>query len=104
MTRGLEDIIEDAIDTLKVDYEGYLDSDEPHDAIHEIADGAVPVYTGDLMELAANNLELATNTPELGPAFDGEPTPVNIIAANVFEAVEAALWQAHRDIREEREE
>ena len=56
------------------------------------------------MELAANNLELATNTPELGPAFDGEPTPVNIIAANVFEAVEAALWQAHRDIREEREE
>lgn len=55
------------------------------DAISEIADGAVPVYTGDLMELAAQNITLATSTPELGPAFGGEPTPVNIIAANVYE-------------------
>ncbi len=104
MSKTLEAIIEDAIDTLKVDYEGYLDSDEPHDAIHEIADGAVPVYHADLLDLVANNYELATNVPELGPAFGGEPTPVNIIAANVFEAVEAALWEAHREIREEREE
>lgn len=55
------------------------------DTITEIADGAVPVYTTDLMELAAGNITLATATPELGPAFDGEPTPVNIVAANVYE-------------------
>jgi hypothetical protein len=28
---------------------------------------------------------MATEEPELGPAFDGKPTPVNIIAANIYE-------------------
>ena len=81
---------------------------EPHDAIFEIADSAVPVYTGDLLRLAAENLQLATNEPELGPAngcnFDGTPSPVNIIAANVFEHVEQALWTAWREMEGEDEE
>ena len=84
-----------------------LDSflDEPHDTIHEIADGCVPVYTSDLMEMAAGNYnDLATTEPELGPAFDGSSTPVNIIAANVFEAIEAALWENIRERQAEREE
>jgi hypothetical protein len=67
--------------------------DEPHDVIHEIADGAIPVYTSDLLRLAAENNDMATATPELGPAFDGKPTPVNIIAANLFEAIEESLWE-----------
>lgn len=64
-----------------------------HDTVHEIADGLVPVYTSDLMQLAADNLNLATDTPELGPAFDGSPTPANIVAANVYEWLEAEIWE-----------
>lgn len=75
--------------------------DEPHDVIHEIADGSVPVYTSELLRLAAESNELATATPELGPAFDGSPTPVNIIAANVFEAIETALWEEWQRIEAE---
>jgi len=69
------------------------ESFEPGDVIHEIADGWTPLYTSDLMELAADNIRLATDEPELGPAFDGNPTPVNIVAANVYEALTAAGWQ-----------
>lgn len=77
---------------------------EPHDAIHEIADSAVPVYNADLLRLAAENNELALRAPEIGPAFDGTPTPINIIAANIYELVEEALWEEWREIEEEREE
>ena len=66
--------------------------DEISDTIHEIADGLVPVYYSDLLELASDNNDLATDVPEIGPAFDGEPTPVNIIAANVYEWLTAQLW------------
>jgi len=72
---------------------------KPHDVIHEIADGSVPVYTSVLLELACEENSLATDTPELGPAFDGSPSPTNIIAANVYEAVEAALWDEWQQIQ-----
>ena len=42
--------------------------------IHEIADSSVPVYTSDLLALACADTSLATDEPELGPAFDGSPT------------------------------
>lgn len=71
------------------------------DVIHEIADSSVPVYTGELLELANDDNTLATDEPELGPAFDGTPTPVNIIAANVYERLTAALWDAWREFDEE---
>lgn len=59
-----------------------------HELAHEIADGSVPVYTHDLLVMAAeDDINLATNEPELGPAFDGSPTPANIIAANVYERI-----------------
>lgn len=79
------------------------DEDEPHDAITEIADGSVPIYTHDLLSLAADNLVLATTTPEMGPAFDGEPTPTNIIAANIYEHVTEQCWEEWRLIEGERD-
>ncbi|HOF89042.1 MAG TPA: hypothetical protein PLZ36_13210 [Armatimonadota bacterium] len=78
--------------------------EEPHDIIAEIADTSTPVYSGDLLRLAAENLQLATNEPELEPAFDGSPTPVNVIAANVFEAIEQALWDAWQTMEDEDDE
>lgn len=77
---------------------GDLDPFDPdrnliHDLIFQAADSGVPVYTSDLIALAHDDLSLATDTPELGPAFDGSPTPENIIAANVFEQLEGELWE-----------
>ena len=96
----LDELETDAVAELRQWHADNPEATEPHDAIFEIADNAVPIYTGDLLRLAAENLQLATDEPELGPAFDGKPTPVNIIAANVFEHVEAALWAAWQEDEE----
>jgi len=88
----LRELVKGAIDELK-DY-GLNSWDEPHDAISEISDSNVPVYTSNILQLAADNIELATDKPELGPAFDGSPTPINIIAANIYEYLESELWDA----------
>ncbi len=100
-TQTLSSIIEDAAAELRdrwANYRNEFHQGEPHDVIAEIADSSVPVYTYDLMQLAANNISLAVDEPELGPAFDGSPTPVNIIAANIYEAITEGLWDAWREI------
>jgi len=98
---NLLQLVTDAIAELR-EWRADHPDDEPHDAIHEIADTSVPVYTGDLLRLAAENLHLATDEPELGPAngsnFDGTNSPINIIAANIFEHIESALWDAWEEI------
>lgn len=76
-------------------------NDEPHDTIFEIADSSTPIYTGDILQCAMDNLSLATAEPELGPAFDGKPTPINIIAANIFEYIESALWEYFNDHKDD---
>lgn len=61
---------------------------DTYELAHEVADGSVPVYTYDLLIMAAeDDIYLATTEPELGPAFDGSPTPANVIAANVYERI-----------------
>ena len=77
---NLDEVVEDGISDIG-------------DLIHDIVDSLVPVYTSDLMSLAAENICLATDEPELGPAFDGSPTPVNIVAANVYEWLCNELWE-----------
>lgn len=97
----LQSIIDDAIEEFNDFLKENPEVREPHDQIFEIADSSVPVYTHDLMQLAAENNDLATTEPDIGPAFDGKPTPVNIIAANVFEAIEQALWDRWREWEKE---
>ena len=105
MSRDLQDLIDGAIEEFKdriadnPDY--YRGGGEPHDDISEIADSSVPVYHSDLLELAIGDNELATSEPEIGPAFDGAPTPVNIIAGNVYEAIEAGLWEYWNENKDE---
>ena len=63
------------------------------DIIHEFADGTTPIYHRDLLEVAINSIgSIATSVPELGPAFDGRPTPTNIIAANIYELLCEEMW------------
>lgn len=72
--------------------------------IWEIADGCVPVYNADLFALAADDPNVGLGEPEIGPAFDGSPTPVNIIAANVYEAARDAASERLRERIDEQEE
>ena len=62
--------------------------------VHEIIDGRVPIYTGELLEVALSNFRVATNYPECGPAFNGTDIPTNIIAGNIYEfiAEEVRQW------------
>ena len=96
----MPDLLEDARDSLKNEYD-LLDAQYPCDLIAEVADESVPVYTYDLLQYGANNFDLMTEEPELGPAFDGSSTPVNIIAANIYEAVSNHLHQELDDILQE---
>ena len=112
MSLTLKDLIEECEDTLDQYALERLDDESPEDIadavlnestntliefsdmINEIADGAVPVYHSDLIEVAMSSIgSIATVEPELGPAFDGRPTPTNIIAANIYEALCTALWE-----------
>ena len=103
-TTTLRGLLADFRDTLETDKDNILESSYPEDVLHEYADSAVPIYTADLMELAANNIDLATDEPECGPAFDGAPTPVNIVAANVYEALIAEGYDWLREVQDESEE
>ena len=84
-TPTLNELVEDSIAYLLERLEEKEKYEYVGDIIHEVADSYVPVYTSQLLDLASKNLELATNVPDLWPAFDGSPTVVNIISANVYE-------------------
>ena len=94
-TLDLQDIINGAVEDLQAWCKDNPDSDPTDNGtLHEFADSAVPTYNYDLLQLAADlSNGLALTEPEIGPAFDGTPTPINIIAANVYEAVKAELYE-----------
>jgi hypothetical protein len=81
--------------------------DEPQyesDVIHEIADSHCPIYYSDILQLAADNIFLATTESDIGPAFDGSPTPINIITANIYEHIISVLYEHLEELKEEIEE
>ena len=97
---NLYEMKKDAVEELKESLRDYPDNDQ-HDTIHEIADSSVPVYTSDILQLVADNIDLAVIEPDIEPAFDGSPTPVNIIAANVYEEITQELWSNLENIKAE---
>ena len=105
-SKSLQDIIEDAIVDLNERLEESPDTDDQssHDMIHEVADGGVPIYNAEILEVAAESPSIANAVPECGPAFDGTATPTNIAAANIYEAIQEALWERWREYEEERKE
>jgi len=90
MAQSLDQIISDAKDELQ---ENYRDVEYPTDLIHEITDSACLMPNYRYLELACENMLLALDTPECGPAFDGSPTPINIIVANLYEAISNGLHE-----------
>lgn len=99
----LYDLVKSACDELQEWIDENPGDDEPHDRIFEIADSHVPVYNSDIIQCASDNINLALDEPELGPAFDGSPTPItiNIIAANIFEHIEAELWEYYNEHKDD---
>ncbi len=80
------------------------DENDVSDLIHEVADSWVPIYYSQLIEVASHNLWVATSEPELWPAFDGSPTPVNIIATNIYESIIEALREqvnGHEELQQQ---
>lgn len=101
---SLQNDIDNAIEELR-DWAKDNPGDDPRDAIiYEIADSVVPIYTSTLLEYALDDLYLATEEPESSPAFDGSPTAVNIIAANIYDRLVMALEEAWNEIEQERED
>ena len=64
-TCDIDSIVNSAIDEFKERIKELEASEEPGDMIHEIADGRVPIYTNQLLEVALSDLTLATLEPEL---------------------------------------
>lgn len=105
MSETLGSIIDGAIAELNEWHKNNPNADPDYDGtMHEIADSSVPVYNSDLLDIAANDNEVAFREPEIGPAFDGTPTPINIIAANIYELVQEALYERWAEIQREEEE
>lgn len=97
---SLYDLLKECRQELKeqvIEYKRIQDGDDIGDIIAETADTNTPIYTWDILQYAANNFNLAVDEPEIGPAFDGSPTPVNIIAANIYEAIQNDLWEYWND-------
>ena len=88
----------------RIAYDPDVLDDEPHDLVFEIADSNTPIYYSDLMDVASSDYDMILTEPSIGPAFDGEPTPINIIAANIYEAICADLFQYWEQLQDERED
>lgn len=79
----IKDAKEEALEQL-VDYP----NEDIYEVAHGIADGSVPVYTYDLLIMAAeDDIYLATTESDHGPAFDGSFTAANIIAAVIYDRI-----------------
>jgi len=101
MTHSLQQIILDAKEELQQQWQ---QSEYPEDQIHEITDSACLMSNYDYLQLAAANTSLALDEPECGPAFDGTPTPINVICANLYELISGELHQHLYELQSELDE
>ncbi len=97
-TRDLDDCISSAKESLVENLEGQENYLRRHgadnivsDSIHECADGAVPVYTSELIDVFHSDSALWYDTPQSG--FEGCETVVAAISLMVYEAITAGLYE-----------
>ena len=103
----LDEIIADAKDSLKEEYESFKELNpgqewEPHDAIFEIADGATPVYYSEidgLWYLYGDEFEQAYEDAGIG---DGKEDNYKQVA--IFCYIEQELWDYHAELIAEDED
>lgn len=100
----LQDVIEEVEQEVADRFDEMKDDENYSDTLHEIADSACPVYNSDIMEIASHDNDIMHGVPECGPAFDGENTPINIAAANIYDAAMQAAHAKFDELKEEAEE
>ena len=86
-----EDLIKGAIEDLKdriKEEEIKIDEIELDDAIAEIADNNIPIYTYDLLQYASNNFDLI----EPSDLCSDNPSVTQIITANIYELLTQELY------------
>lgn len=59
------------------------------DLIHECADGNVPIYTGELIDVFRSSMELWNEAPDCG--FEGDNGIVGAISRVIYDAISSAL-------------
>jgi hypothetical protein len=87
-----EDLIEGAIEELKdriKEEEIKIDEIELDDAISEIADNNIPIYTYDLLQYASNNFDLIHANDNLP---NNNPDVIQIIQYNIFDLLVDKLY------------
>lgn len=90
------DSIHDLISTAREDLkEAIKDGQDVYEAIHEIADGAVPVYNYPLVMLFADDLSLLYEDDEIG----GETELVPMMQRIVYQRITSALWEVAEDYK-----
>ena len=82
----LKNLIIDACDTFD---EEWSDDYDEYDQVHEIADGAVPIYYWDIAQYAAWNTWLMTETPDINPNGNAHDQ----IQSNIYEAICEGLYE-----------
>lgn len=97
---SLYDLTHNTIDELLERLKKKDEGDYVGDIIYEVADDCVPVHWLRLMKIASYDLRLADKEPEIWPAFDGRPTAINIIAANIYEHLVEEMREAVQENEE----
>ena len=83
---SIESLIIDACYTYDEEAEHY---DDENDAVHEIADGTVPIYYYDIGQYAAHTPWLMTEVPEINPNGNAHDQ----IQANIYQAICEGLYE-----------
>jgi len=113
-TNGNE-VLESAKDSVKCGLEEHMDylikenpeydrdeiMDEINEEIHEIVDSAVPIYNHEIMACASVS-DIWTRESELGPAYDGSPTLLNITAGLIYEYLSDYAYEVLDEIVNDR--
>ena len=97
-----EDLVESAIEELQdriKEEEIKIDEIELDDAISEIADNNIPIYTYDLLQYASNNFDLL----EQNDLVNDQPDVISIIQANIYEILTEELYNYINEKEKENE-
>ncbi len=100
-------LLDDAAEELREVFERGLDDDQYfdfHEAINEIADSHVPVYTRCTLELALSNFDLAIQPPEggwTGRRDTSGMSAVDAINLNIYDAIHMHLNDVYQQLLEE---
>lgn len=98
--RLVADYIVDNPDCDADDVIGNIDFDG---RVTEVYDSSVPIYSTEIMEMGSAP-EVYHHQNELGPAFDGSQTAVNLIASSIYEILGDVAWDEIREYLAELED